>query len=151
MRVKNKKIIILSIVIFTFLFSTVVYAARNNFHWEGTIYHYNIGTGITNTQYSYNVDIDTSIVSWDTSRSQITYSGFTAFYYTPRFMDPNISYSFHAAFTYRKDSSSGSELGSIFTWPYGNKYSYIGPGSPWRVATGGNYTNFINDPNKNFI
>jgi hypothetical protein len=110
--------------------------------WSDTITHWSLGTGTTKTDYQYNINADKFPVSWDSSRSEIRYSGYTASYYTSRFLDPNISYSFATDFTYRNGSSSGSEIGTIYAWNWSgsNKYSYYLPGAPNRTSTGGRTT-----------
>ena len=118
-------------------------AARVGGHWSGIIYHHNISTGVTNTEYSYSIDVDKVY----TYRTEISYSGYTASYYTARFMDPNISYKFGSSFLYKAGSSSGSTFGSIsiYSWSGPNKYAYITPGSPNRTAAQG-LTKFFATP-----
>lgn len=148
-----KKITLIPMLILALLFSaTTASAARISDNWSGVMYHYNINTGTTNTEYYYYIDIDTQPVSWDRTRKEVSYSGYTANYYTARFMDPNISYSFLSSFTYRKGSSGGSIIGSIspYTWGSGNKYAYILRGSPWRSGSGGSSNYYMTDSNMYF-
>ena len=139
---KNK--ILMFVLVVSFLFGGKVLiadAARVSDSWSGTISHYSLGTGTTNTDYNYNIDVDKDYVA----RAEITYSGYTASYYTSRFMDPNTSFGFSTSFIYRTGNSSGSKIGSVsaLEWSQGNKYSYVLPGSPYRISSGGSKKNFV--------
>ncbi len=139
------KYLILTFVLVTmFLFGGEAISAnaiRVSDTWSGTIRHFSLMTGLTNTIYTYNIDVDKNYLA----RAEITYSGYTASYYTNRFMDPNISLGFNASFIYRTGNASGNVIGSVSSleWIQGNKYSYILPGNPYRVSSGGSTKNIV--------
>lgn len=147
---------VLVFVVFITMFTTIFLGetsvfARVNDSWSGTISHYNVSTGTTVTDYTHIIDVDNYRVSWDSTRKEARYSGYTANYYTSRFMDPNISYSYLSSFTYRSHSSSGAVLGTIShtQWTQANKYSYVLKGAPWRSPSGGSTKNIIGNQNRN--
>ena|GEM_PF-4502183 len=139
----KNKILIFSLVAM-FLFGGEALSAnaiRVSDTWNGTIRHFSLMTGSTNTIYTYNIDVDKNYLA----RAEITYSGYTASYYTNRFMDPNISLGFNASFIYRTGNSSGNVIGSVSSleWSQGNKYNYVLPGRPYRVSSGGSNKNIV--------
>ena len=139
---KNKILIFVLVVMFLFGGEALsANAIRVSDTWSGTIRHFSLMTGSTNTIYTYNLDVDKNYLA----RAEITYSGYTASYYTNRFMDPNISLGFNASFIYRSGNSSGNVIGSVSSleWSQGNKYSYVLPGRPYRVSSGGSTKNIV--------
>lgn len=139
-----KKLFLL--VLFILLIGTnLITASDATGSWSGKITHYNINTGTTVTDYQYNINSDKFPVSWDNNRSEIRYSGYSASYYTSRFMDSTISYNFASDFTYRSNNTDGAIIGTIYAWNWSgaNKYSYVFPGKPYKVSTGGKSTVFV--------
>ena len=125
-------------------------AARISGGSSGNISHYSLVTGTTTTSYQQNIDIDRFLLSWDTSRTEVRYAGYVASYHTPRFMDPNITYTFGSSFVFKSGSASGSQIGSIneFAWSGGHKYAYFLPGSPNRSVSNGKAVSFNTAPNQ---
>ena len=146
---KNKIMLMLGLIAIFIFGGDVITAsaARISDNWSGKITHYSLVTGTTVTDYSYSIDVDKSYLH----RAEITYSGYTASYYTPRFIDPNISYGFSASFVYRTGSASGNIVGSVsaLEWSQANKYSYILPGSPYRASSGGSTKNIVASSGQN--
>lgn len=137
-KMKENMIILMLSIALIFINTPTSHAASPDVtdSWSGTITHYSLGTGTTQTEYYLYIDIDVNKENSNTRK--ITHSEHRTGYNSPRFMDPNISFTYETTFVYRNNTALGNTLQTIYPWSWNGsvKYPYILPGGSWKNRAG---------------